>query len=1291
MCFNGSGDSKNGCNQLSCGYADCDNQGTCEGEHEQLTCNQMICGCALCDSKGKHEQLIGVFIKQTNQEINDNQSDRAHNTFHNEQESCDSTKCDSQGTREDDHEQSTCVFTKQTNQRAKDNNQSDRAYIFQNEQESCDNTCDSKGTCEGEHEQSTCVSTKQTNQKNNQSDRAYTFQNEQESCDRKVLNGMSIDKDSQVPGRDEHLAHLAANCDKQGISDSEPYACTYTDWDDQSHSEDAPICKHAKHANPHSQRAGRRENLAHAGRRGNFDGEQLSCMYTNSDSLINKFDELKDRIKEENPDIIGITEVLPKNSRYIVEKSELNMEEYDIFPESFPRNSNRGVLLYVRKNLKATELKLKSEFREQVAVKVKYNNTSLTVGCLYRSPNSTNENNSSLLEVINELNQIKGCDNLMIFGDFNFPNINWETATGKSQESNEFIMCMKDNYLVQHVSKPTRSRIGQEANILDLILTTDERLVDYIDYSAPLGASDHCILNFKLNCGRPAKDKRTSRRNFFKADYNAIRDDLRAVNWSEKLYNLELDEMVKTFNSCLNSVIDEHVPIPTEKTMKGSITLSESTRKTIKRKNRMWTRYMESRSPNRYREYCKARNKVRSLVRKERCEKEKKIAETAKVNPKKFWSYVNSKRKCKTGIAELHTKIGNHTIVSSQDKDKAETLAEFFGSVFTKESEENMPNLEPSVYGTKSDDRPFTEADILKVLKELNPAKAPGPDDMHPKFLKEVADLICKPLEIIFNKSFKEGKVPTSWKEGHISAIFKKGDKTQASNYRPVSLTSVIVKLFEKLVRERIMDHMEINDLISYKQFGFVAGRSTTLQLLKVIDDWVDVLDEGGEIHCIYMDFMKAFDKVPHKRLITKLQAYGISNQTCNWIKDFLNNRRQRVCVNGEASRWHPVTSGIPQGSVLGPTLFVLFINDLPSTVRSEAVLFADDTKLFRTIMNDRDIQVVQEDLDRLVDWSDTWLLKFHPDKCKVLKISNNPNREASYTMRRENGERVVLEESTVEKDIGVHVDQRLKFEKHILQQTQKANQIMGLIRRSFVNLTERNFVQLFKSLVRPHLEYCNSVWCPHLVKHIDAIEKVQRRGTKMLPGYQELTYEERLQKLKLPTLVYRRNRGDMIEVFKILKGFYDTRVTEGMFTRNTGNTRGHSLKLTKPGANRDIKKFYFTSRVIDQWNDLPESVVSAQTVNSFKNRLDRFWKDQPVKFIYTEPYDPAGRRHENYAQAQQCQEQQWERSTDSTELHEPAGQQRGDHPAAQQRRESRGAVLPAAAEPESSELDREA
>ncbi len=639
---------------------------------------------------------------------------------------------------------------------------------------------------------------------------------------------------------------------------------------------------------------------------------------------------------------------------------------------------------------------------------------------------------------------------------------------------------------------------------------------------------------------------------------------------------------------------------------------------------------METRDPKSYREYCKARNKVKTTIAKDRKQRERLIAETAKSNCKNFWSYINAKRKTRSGVAELHTGHGSGVKTATSDEDKANVLGDFFSSVFTVENDENMPPVKPVIPEILFNNEKFKVEEVNKLLKGLDTSKASGPDQIHPKVLCELADVIDTPLCMIFNSSFETGVVPGDWKVGQISALFKKGDKKSASNYRPVSLTSVICKTMEKLVRKRITEYMDSNNLFSTQQFGFIKGRSTSLQLLKVLDEWTEALDNNEVVDSIYMDFMKAFDKVPHKRLIHKMKSYGISDQLCGWVRHFLTDRRQRVQVNGKFSRWHKVTSGIPQGSVLGPTLFVMFINDLPECVDSTAYMFADDTKLYRSIKDECDKDILQRDIDSLFDWSTKWLLKFHPDKCKVLRVRNKGKKvdNVSYSMKTYDGSVTKLEIVDREKDIGVSVDSHLSFEHHISTQINKANQMVGLVRRSFKHLDYRTFCLLFKALVRPHLEYAGCVWCPFKKKDIEAIENVQRRATKMLPHMSTLSYPERLSKLKIPSLKYRRLRGDMIEVYKIVTGVYDERVASDLFAPvSNSSTRGHLFKLPKRRSRLNIRKNYFTNRVVDSWNGLPDSVVTAGNVKIFENRLDRHWREHPMLYNPEEDHrQPGGR-----------------------------------------------------------------
>ena len=380
------------------------------------------------------------------------------------------------------------------------------------------------------------------------------------------------------------------------------------------------------------------------------------------------------------------------------------------------------------------------------------------------------------------------------------------------------------------------------------------------------------------------------------------------------------------------------------------------------------------------------------------------------------------------------------------------------------------------------------EMTIKDKLQRLNVYKSVGPDGIHPRILKEQCQDICKPLHKLFNKSITEGQLPDDWKQAKVSAIFKrKGNRKKAGNYRPVSLTCIMCKILEGCIRDHTVEHMRVNNIFSKQQFGFIKGRSTVLQLLNVMNSWTMALDNGFSIDSIYLDFMKAFDTVPHKRLIYKLRMNGINPSILRWIEGFLTGRQQQVCVNGSMSKWADVTSGIPQGSVLGPILFVIYINDLPNKIKSDIYMFADDTKVFRTIKTNNDQCIIQDDLDELTAWSTKCLLTFHPDKCKVMHLGKPLEDQFKYTLH----DGTIIHDlgyTSEEKYIGVIVDTNLEFDKHLYFKVSKANSTMAVIRRSFQKLDEDTFVPLYKALVRTHLDYACCIWSPYKQTYKDAL-----------------------------------------------------------------------------------------------------------------------------------------------------------------------------------------------------------
>ena len=556
-------------------------------------------------------------------------------------------------------------------------------------------------------------------------------------------------------------------------------------------------------------------------------------------------------------------------------------------------------------------------------------------------------------------------------------------------------------------------------------------------------------------------------------------------------------------------------------------------------------------------------------------------------------------------IGPLKDDSGN---VLTEAGSMGELLNRFFASVFSKEQghgDRNVARGEDDQAGLGGGGGEgisvvITEVMVREHLARLGENKAPGTDGMGSSFVKNLVGGIETPLVLLFQRSLETGQVPEQWKEANVTAIYKrKGKRCEPGNYRPVSLTSQVGKLFERIIRDYLVKFLEDNKLLRDSQHGFRTKRSCLTNLLEFLDLVSDWVDEGIPVDAVYLDFQKAFDKVSHSKLLSKMDRYGIDKGVVRWVRSWLSGRRQRVVIDGVASGWELVLSGVPQGSVLGPVLFIVFIDDIDEGIRSTVLKFVDDTKLVARVGSEEDRERLRQDLVELYKWSEDWQMLFNLDKCSVMHFGF-----ANEGMEVRLGDKVLGAQKS-ERDLGVIMQSDLKVDKQCSKAANEANKRLGMIHRNFKCKAKKVILPLYKSIVRPHLDYCVQAWRPHYRKDVDKLEKVQRRATKMVEGLEGYSYEDRLRILGLTTLETRFLRADLIEVFKILRGFENLDPDRFFQVVGDGVRRGHSFKLFKKRYRLDVGKFKFASRVCEEWNRLGDGVVSAGTVNAFKTRLD--------------------------------------------------------------------------------------
>lgn len=784
-----------------------------------------------------------------------------------------------------------------------------------------------------------------------------------------------------------------------------------------------------------------------------------------------------------------------------------------------------------------------------------------------------------------------GNKQVYIGGDFNLPEMKWppnEASAGNSP-AGYLASVVQNSNLTQLITQPTRFRTNQQPSLLDLFFTNNEESVTELEICPPLARSDHVVVDINLQFSVETLPQCSSR-HISIINYERANAELLTVNWENELSALDVDSMWLTFTDKLQSILKANTTISTLHRNPGKPWITHNIIRMTRVKKSLWQRYRRSGSGDDFLAHRQYSESLARLIIQSKAAFENHVAGSA--DKKLFFKTVRSRLQSKVSVPKVQRCPG---VLCCSSEEVADEFARSFSSHFTTEPRGNLPTASSDRVANSVGTVTFTPDLLKSLLTKLNPSTAPGPDLIESRTMKLCCEGVALPLSMIMTASFRQHTLPKSWLSGVITPIYKKGNRLDASNYRPITLTSVVCKLMERVVKEDILRFAMENNLLPKDQHGFIPGRSVITNLLACMNDWSNLADNGSPVDIIYIDFAKAFDRVPHRRLLSKLEHFGIRGHLLMWIRAYLSERTFQVKVGNTLSPPCPVTSGVPQGSCLGPLLFLIYTADLPNVIKSRCAFFADDVKVYGNPF-DSDLST---DIAAIEKWCDEWLLPVNPNKCSILHIGkNNPKR-------RYNINNTQIATVTSQLDLGVIISDDLSWSAHIQHVASKANRMLYLIRKAFPNCTLINLGQFYRIYIRPILEYAGPVWHPSLQRDVDLLENIQRKATRLTLGVNRPAYEERLRHCSLTQVYDRKLRGDLIITYRAIHGLFGVDLSH-LFPLNINHLRGHNLKLRKQNFHTSARQLFLPNRVFDVWNSLPASVVNAPSVNAFKNSYDR-------------------------------------------------------------------------------------
>ena len=915
-------------------------------------------------------------------------------------------------------------------------------------------------------------------------------------------------------------------------------------------------------------------------------------------------------------DIICLSETFLDSSISLSDPA-LYLDGYKIIRADHPMNIKRGgVCIYYKETLPLNVINI-SQLQESLVVEILYENKKCYLVTLYRSP-SQNENEfdeflknfEMLLDDIYNLSPYF----VILLGDFNAKLKKWNFDDIDTQEGTRIDAVTSSFALSQIISGPTHIT-ANSASCIDLIFTSHP---DYIINSG-IHSSIHpnchhqiiyAEINFKISFPPPYERLIW---HYKRADSESIRRSLDNFNWEGSFANKSIDNQVEIFNSTILNIMSNYIPnevITINDRDPPWITSKIKDKFTYK--NYLLKRYLNN-GKNLY-DWNKvelARSDIITSINESKMRHYERLnckLSNPNTTPKVYWSILKSLY-CDKKIPVIPPLFYNNSFVTDF-REKADLFNKFFAnqcSLIVNAS--TLPDQIPLATNNFLENIIFSEDDILQSIRHLDANKSHGFDGISIRMLKLCDSSIVKPLSIIFHNCINKGHFPLVWKKGNITPIYKKNEKNLIENYRPISILPICGKLLERIIFNALYNFLENNNVLNVNQSGFRSGDSCTNQLLSITHQIFLSFNANPsqEVRGVFLDISKAFDKVWHDGLLFKLNQNGIRGKMLKIIASFLDNRYQRVVLNGQSSSWLNVKAGVPQGSILGPLLFLIYINDISNNLESDVKLFADDTSLFSTVFDPNiSATTLNNDLAKINLWAYQWKMSFNPTVSKqahevIFSRKRNKVIHPNLTFNNINVKRV-----DSHKHLGLVLDDKLSFKDHLKTTIEKASKGINVLRKLRSHIPRSSLITIYKSFIRPLFDYADIIYDqPNNSSFIDQVESIQYNAALAITGAIRGSSRDKLyNELGIESLFSRRWFRKLCVFYKIFhekspKYLYNLIPEHNQFF----NFRNR-IQIPNIFCRTDFFRNSFLPSVIVEWNKLDTLLTSSETISIFRSSL---------------------------------------------------------------------------------------